>query len=252
MSDKQSIYQKNNFLMLKKKKIQKAGISGLIGVGIFLILSTINMMIYPGWYHINYVPYYSDRYLFIYNNLSDMGMLETFVGQSNIMSAVLFTLTLTLTGTFSIMFFRNFPMIFNRDSKSYKNARIGSIFGIISSAALVGVGWSPWDVLIIPHMIFVFLGFMLGIVYNILFAVAILQDKDYPNWFAHTMIVFVLILISYILALILGPPWGTVEARIIESLGQKIVTYSLMIVLSINAVGLLKMLQKKEQKITNV
>ena len=97
-----------------------------------------------------------------------------------------------------------------------------------------------------PHMSFVFLSFILGIGFNTMFAIAILQDKEYPNWYAYIMIGFALIIIGYILALVLGPPYGTVEARIIESLGQKIVVYALMALLIVSASGFLTVLKRKQ------
>ena len=245
MNENTTISQEKRPLNSQNPKLRTAGIFGITGAIAFLIFSTLNMLIYPGWYHINYVPYYTDHYSFIYNNLSAMEMLETFVGESNLVSAGLFTFTLTITGICILFFVRYFPKIFALDSRSYKNARVGSILGIVSSLAFIGVGWTPWDVLLIPHMMFVFIAFLLAIAFNILFSIAILQDKEFPNWISFTMLSFALIVLSYLLTVALGPPYGTVEARIVESLGQKIVAYCQIVTLIINASGFLIVLKKK-------
>lgn len=226
-------------------KLRLVAYQVILGVILFLILSTINMYIYPGGFHINYHVFPMDQYSFIYNNLSDMGMLYTFTGEPNFTSAALFTTTITLTGTSFLIYVRYFPQIFHTDSKSYKIARRGSIIGIISSAAFIGVAWTPWDILIVPHMMFVFTAFLLSIVFNIFFAISILKEKSYPNWFAYTLMVYVLVVIAYLLALIIGPSYISLTGRVIESLGQKIVVYVQMVVLIINAVGYVFVLKKR-------
>jgi len=230
------------------KRLILVAFGAIIGSLLFFILSILNMHLYPGSFHVGSSVFPSDRYSLKYNNLSDMGMLYTFTGEPNFLSAALFAFTLTLTGTSFLLYVRYFPHIFNRDSKSYKSARTGSMIGIVSSAAFIGIGWTPWDVLVIPHMIFVLIGFLLTIVFNIFFAIAIFQDKNYPNGFAFTLIFYDLLIITYIMALILGPSYLSIKGRIVESLGQKIVIYTQMVLLILNAMGFLWVLKKKEKE----
>jgi hypothetical protein len=204
------------------------------------------MYIYPGGFHVKYAIFPYPQYSFIYNNLSDMGMLYTFTGEPNYLSAILFTFTLTITGTGFLIYVRYFPRIFDPSTKSYKNAHVGSILGIISSASFIAIGWTPWDILVIPHMIFVFIGFVLSIVFNVYFAVAILRDKEYPIFFAFSLIFYTLVIIGYLVAIIFGPEYGTLAGRVVESLGQKIVVFTQMVVLIINASGHLFVLGKQK------
>lgn len=227
------------------RKIRTAAVIGILTAVLFVILSIINMYIYPGGFHIKYAVFPYPQYSFIYNNLSDMGMLYTFTGEPNFLSAVFFTFTLTITGAGFIIYVRYFPRIFDPNNKSYKNARTGSILGVISSAAFIAIGWTPWDILVIPHMIFVFIGFVLSIVFNLFFAVAILRDKKYPNFFSFSFILYALIIIGYLLAMIFGPDYGTLAGKVVESLGQKIVVYAQMLILIINATGYLFVLRKQ-------
>jgi hypothetical protein len=227
------------------RKLKLVAFQAIAGVILFLILSTINMIIYPGSFHVNYHVFPYDHYSFIYNNLSDMGMFYTFTGEPNFTSAALFTITLTLTGISFFIFVRYFPLIFNPASKSYKLARLGSILGIISSIAFIGVGWTPWDKFIVPHMLFVSTAFLFSILFNIFFAIAILRNKLYPNWFAIPLLSYALIIIGYILALALGPSYITLSGRVVESLGQKIVIYAQMIFIIINAIGYLIVIERK-------
>ncbi len=232
-------------LKVRISSLRISALVGILGAISFLILSVLNMFLYPGSFHIAYNVFPYPHYSFIYNNLSDMGMLNTFTGESNYISAAIFTFTLTITGLSFFVYVRNFPKVFDYGTKSYKISRIGSILGMISSLAFVGIGWTPWDVAIIPHMLFVFIGFLLSIVFNIYFAIAILNDAEYPNWFALTLIFYTLMIVGYILALILGPPYGSLMGRVVESLGQKIVVYTQMVLLIINAIGLLWVIRKK-------
>ncbi|MBN2156720.1 MAG: hypothetical protein JW776_11825 [Candidatus Lokiarchaeota archaeon] len=216
------------------------------GVILFIVLTTINMFIYPGSYHIGPLDYYSDRYMFIYNNLSDLGMLTTFLGEINYKSAVLFTFTLTITGVSFLLYVQHLPYIFSKDTKSFALAQKGSILGIISSVTYIGVAWTPWDVAIIPHMIFVFIGFLVAIPFNIFFALAILRDESYPNGYAYMLIGFIFLIIGYIFALVFGPSAiSTREGRIIESLGQKIIIYSQMVLIVLSAIGSLRVLNTR-------
>ena len=233
-------------VMNQGKKLRYAAIVGIVTAFLFVILSTINMYIYPGSFHIAYNVFPYPHYSFIYNNLSDMGMLHTFTGESNYLSAALFAFTLTLTGTGFLIYVRYFPRLFDPNSKSYKNARVGSILGIISSAAFIAIGWTPWNILVIPHMIFVFIGFVFSVIFNIFFAVAILRDKSYPNLFGMSLVFYALVIVGYLFALIFGPEYGSLAGRVVESLGQKIVVYTQMLVLIINATGHLFLLRKKK------
>ncbi len=228
--------------------LTNAALVGIITAFLFVILSTINMFIYPGSYHLARVPVPYPHYSFIYNNLSDMGMLHTFTGEPNYLSAILFALTLTITGSGFLIYVRYFPRIFNQTSQAYKLARIGSILGIITSAAFIAIGWTPWDILIVPHMLFVFIGFVLSLLFNIYFGIAIIKDKLYPNWFAYSLFFYAVLIVGYLLAMIIGPPYGTLEARVIESLGQKIVIYAQMFLQILNAGGLLLVIRKKQTK----
>ena len=238
---KKSPYLKSD----REFKLRMGAFAGILCAVLFIILSTINMYIYPGSFHVAYNVFPYPQYSFIYNNLSDMGMLYTFMDELNLLSALMFAVTLTITGTGFLIYVRHFPLIFDPSSTSYKTARKGSIIGIISSAAFIAIGWTPWDVLVIPHMIFVAIGFLFSIVFNIFFAIAILRDKLYPNGFGYSLFFYVLVIMGYLLAMILGPPYGSLAGRVMESLGQKIVIYAQMALLILNSIGLLYVLNRK-------
>lgn len=102
----------------------------MIGIVGFLILSTISMLVYPG-------------YDFWREPFSTLGMIMA-DGQSNILASTMFNISMILSG---VMLF----ICFYTDFRKRKCLSIVNSAGMIMSMSISGIGLSPWDMLPVLH-----------------------------------------------------------------------------------------------------
>lgn len=209
----------------------------------FVVLTIIAMFLHPGG---NQAHPDATRYEFFYNFFSDLGLITTFQGRSNYASAVLFFIALTLAGAGLVWFFILAPRLF----KGYRFGRIlailGSIAGIVSGLAYIGVAFTPADLFLDAHIRFVFWAFQAYPVAVIFYIFAILLHKEYPNRFALAYGVFACVLIVYLWLLFNGPSGDTERGLLIQVTGQKIVAYASIITMFIQGIGAWQ-LEKRDQ-----
>ncbi|MHA1510103.1 MAG: hypothetical protein ACTSRX_00115, partial [Promethearchaeota archaeon] len=74
---------------LLKKKVNKISYITMFGIVQFLILSLIAMLVYPGSHKDDL---YTDGYIFNLNKFSDLGAWETYAGESNLASFLIFNI----------------------------------------------------------------------------------------------------------------------------------------------------------------
>lgn len=140
----------------------------------FLVTFGANLFIYQGGHADEYLGTRYDfsrflhdyqeergRYHFLLNFVSDLGRLETYGGESNISSAVMFCISLTGTGVlFLVMIYRVPRMSMPSDGKRNLAALLGLCK--IGAAAFIVIGWVPEDIhnaAMILHLIFVNIAF---------------------------------------------------------------------------------------------
>ena len=187
------------------------------------VLSTIAMFFYTGGTGSN--PS-SPGYAFFENLLSDLGRLYAYSGQFNLESCVIYNISLFLMGALLIPYFIAVPNFF----KGLKEAKwfciAGSVAGIFISLMLIGASLTPADLLIDIHLTFGMLAFFIGIPLAVLFSVAIVTNKKYPNIYAAIYAVLGVVLLVFILLMFqdVGSPFITPRFAI----GQKVVVYTML------------------------
>ncbi|MBF0443692.1 MAG: hypothetical protein HQK54_17425 [Oligoflexales bacterium] len=198
---------------------------------LFLILTLMAMYIYSGGTKFN--PSEAG-YDFARNFFSDLGRYQTFAGQSNFISMILFSVAAGSAAIGQFLFFLATPTLF---TKARGLARTGSFFGLCASLCYLGIALTPADILFVPHYTFVRLAFSLFLPASVFYGMAILRSDHYPGIYAAVFLIFTLILAAYLTLLFFGPGIKTPEGLLIQVVGQKIIVYSQVICMAVQVYG---------------
>ncbi len=237
--------------MVKQDKlIRTMCIITIVGSGLFLLLTIIAMIVYPGGTKFNH---YETRYIFLRNYFSDLGRSTTFLGESNLPTIILFATSLTIVGIALISYFAIIPLIFKENKKAFVLSLISSINGFICAVFYISIGFLPYDLYRSIHTNFVYIAFTGSLLTIFLGMLAIFLKKDYSNLYAWFYLVFLLILIGYLIILYAGPSSDTDFGLYIQVVGQKVIVYTEVISFAIQSFGTIKYLRKNKEHInTNI
>ena len=130
------------------KKI--GGIIGVIGCVQFLIFSTIAMFNYSGGTSWNKS---AEGYTFWHNVMSDLGRTVSYSGISNTFSSTIFNSSLIFFGISIIIIYLSIRSLVLTDKFIF----FITIIGIISGIGIIGVGFTPDDILSDEHIIAVWI-----------------------------------------------------------------------------------------------
>ncbi len=208
-----------------------------LGIWQFFFLTIIAMAVFPGGTIFNSEL---KTYSFLNNFFSDMGRSVDFRGESN-PSRWVFSLTLTLVAVGMACFFLAIPKIFKDQFKVAKKAVL--LFGLITAICYVGIGFTPWDIVLKLHESFVKIGFTAFLIMSLFMTFMIYKKEVYPNFYGHIYMLFNILLLSYILLIFFGPdPRADIRSLTIQVIGQKIIVYSEIICMLIQIRGARKVL----------
>ena len=140
-------------IKLSNKKVYLLAFMGIIS---YIILIAIAMLAYPGGIRDNTSLV---GYTFWGNTFSDLGRVTAWNGDPNPTSMTLFSFAYGINAITMVLFYLVFIHKFDGEDLSAKTSKIGSWFGIISSIAIIGIIFSPADILNGPHWIFVYIGY---------------------------------------------------------------------------------------------
>ena len=211
------------------------------GCGIFVVLTFITMLIYPGGTRFD--PGASG-YTFFQNFFSELGFTVTRGGLPNPIAAPLFFIALTMAGLGLVLFFVVSPQFFWRSRLLKMLSSFGSFFGIVSGLAYVGIALTPANLLPAPHREFVLLAFRAFLPAVLFYILAIVLHREYPNRFAGVYLIFAGLLAAYILLITRGPDIDTAQGVLIQATGQKIIVYAAIITILIQSWGAIRLLEK--------
>ena len=228
------------------KKIAAYGV--IISTILFVILTTIAMLVYPGGYSIGGERVFVDSYSFILNFFSDLGQLVTETHQYNTVSAILFGTALTLVGITFFLYALSLPFYFQRKTMQFRIALISAFFAMISAIGFVGVAFTPWDILLGPHVLFVFIAFPLSLGYSLLYFIPIFMTKKYPNIFGYLLIFFSISMGVYLWFLFGGPSIDGYEGRVIAAVAQKVIVYLMIILIPLQGWGSLLAIKNNQDE----
>ena len=212
----------------------KAYLFNIFGCLQYIILIFVAMLIYTGGTEDN--PN-SVGYSFWGNSLSDLGRTVAYSGQINTISMVIFSITLTIWAISIIPFFIVLPNLADKRKVEKKLSKIGTLFAIIAAISLIGIAFTPDDILDGPHMIFVYIGYTSLVLVGIFYSIAFYRNEKIPKIYVYLFIIFTVVhFTTSIMGLV-----GLASARTLMVIAQKIGRYTTVVCFALIGYGLWKM-----------
>jgi len=206
----------------------------IISFILFGLLTLVAMFCYPGG---TMTDATTSGYLFFSNFFSDLGITETYAGQPNTLSAVLFIAALIMAGCGLAVFFIAFRQFFLTSAAERWFSGIGSCCGVIAGICFVGVALTPANLYMDIHLQFVFWAFRAFPLAVLCYAIAIFFGHRYPRRFAFVFVAFGILLVLYLLLIEQGPDIRTPAGMVIQATGQKVIVYATILTVLIQALG---------------
>lgn len=179
----------------------------IFGVLQFFLLTFIAALLYPGGY--DYFGYY----------FSDLGAVIARNGDTNLISQVLFFLTLTVLALILIPFWLTIRSLFTENGREKLLSKIGSTLGVIGSPFLIGIAMFPLDTQLEFHFFSTLTFVLLFVLATLLYSISIISNQNYPNYFGIIgLVIFVIPIASF--AVSFTDPFATLDAFL-----QKIAIY---------------------------
>lgn len=194
----------------------------LFGTGLFVALTVIAMLLFPGG-TVNNEP--TRGYDFFRNFFSDLGRWRAVDGRSNLPSFLPFFLALNMAGLALIFFFLAFPRFFEDRPWTRRLSRLGSAAGALSGLCFMGVAFTPYDLFLVIHKEFVFWAFRLFLAAVACYVPVLFAARGYPRRAGWIFAFFALCLAGYLWLLFEGPSAKTAAGLVIQATGQKVIVY---------------------------
>jgi len=214
---------------------------------LFPLLTTLAMIFYPGGSRTN-----PDQagYRFFENFFSELGLSQSYAGGPQTASFVLFTAALSLAGAAMILYYLLAPSLFWGTTKLRISSLAGSTFGILSGLSFIGVAFTPADIYLAPHALFVQLAFVTFFIAVSFYALAIFLHPGFPNKYGWANLSFGILLGIYIWLLFYGPGTDTQTGLIIQVTGQKLIAYAAVACIFVIAYGSKQVLDNEADEIS--
>ncbi len=204
----------------------------------FVISFILAMIIYAGG-TINDPE--SMGYSFTRNFFSDLGKFTT----ENIISAMMFNLSLIVCGWSFAAYFFYFTKLFNQNTIIHILAKVGSFAGIIGALCFIGVGLTPHNLFLDYHIVFVNWAFRSFLLAGISLSVVLYKDNRFENRFAMGYFIFAILTFLYVLVLEFAPdPKISDFALIFNVIAQKIIIFAFIFSILYQSFGNSKLLAK--------
>lgn len=202
--------------------------------GQFLALTLLAMFAYPGG---TVADPEARGYSFFRNFFSDLGRTVNPLGRPNTLSFVLFVVALTLAGLGLVLFFLAMPSLFSQPRSARSLSLVGSLFGIVSGLSFAGVAFTPANLFLTAHKIFVQMAFLSFFLATLAYTAAIILVRDYPRGYLAVFGTFALLLAGYLWLLFFGPGLESPQGLFIQATGQKVIVYTAILSVGLQALG---------------
>lgn len=209
----------------------------------FVVLTVLAMLFYRGGTGADPTI---DGYSFFYNFFSDLGLTVAHSGETNTISAILFFVALNVAGLGLVAYFITVPAFFFDSLVGKILSVLGSLAGVVSGVSYMGVAFTPANLLLEAHILFVQWAFTAFFVSALIYTIAIFVTRRVPGWMGFVYIVFTVSLAAYLWLIFVGPENITADQNlVIQVTGQKLIAYAGIIATLILSVGLRKLLAER-------
>ena len=161
---------------------------------LFLSCNILAMIFYPGG---NMLDPLQKGYSFSSNFFSDLGMTNShqYPINSNLISCILFNVSLCLVGVCFTMLFYKIKNIF------FKNkilSTLATILGVCAGISFIGVAFTPSNLLLEYHVIFANWAFRFLFGASFLYSILIYKTNDLDNKYAYAFTLFGVFIFIYV------------------------------------------------------
>lgn len=216
-----------------RRQVGKSSALALYASMLFVILTLLAMWAYPGGAVFDLG---SDHYLFFGNFFSDLGATHTPSGRGNFASMGLFVVATVALGLAMINFSAAWRAIHARRRKA-RLAGLCSQFSLaLSGLCFIGIAATPWDHLLAAHNLFVKAAFALLLAY-VLGLVRLQLKNHWPRRYIAFNLLYLVVLAGYVALLFAGPTLATPAGLATQVVAQKIIVYSSMLNIGLQALG---------------
>ena len=200
---------------------------GYLGIGLFLVFTTVAMIMYPGG---TIHDSSTVGYQFFYNFFSNLGEWSARNGESNKISAYLFNSALMILALSYFIFYYQFLKILSKtlDNSILRISLISTIVVSMVSFVLVAVfsGEAETHEL---HVLFVKIAFRVLLLHAVLQVISMFKIKIINSSVKWVTLFFTLVLVGFILVMDFGPnAWDGNKALFIQVTAQKVIVYSIL------------------------
>lgn len=176
---------------------KSAFILAIIGAIQFIILLGVAMVFYAGG---NIVNPSAPGYSIWFNSWSDLGRTVAWSGNNNLTSQVLFSIAMVVWGISFVPSIQALPSLFSESKRGKLFTKIGSISAVICVVfLLINVFLFPVDLHPYLHGVFAILGYLAFLIVEILFALVMFWDDNYPNTHATCFLAVAIVIIIFLI-----------------------------------------------------
>ena len=200
---------------------------GYLGIGLFLVFTTVAMIMYPGG---TIHDSGTVGYQFFYNFFSNLGEWTARNGEPNKISAYLLNSALMILALSYFIFYYQFLKILSKtlDNSILRMSLISTIVVSMVSFVLVAVfsGEAETHEL---HVLFVKIAFRVLLLHAVLQVISMSKIKIINSSVKWVTLFFTLVLVGFILVMDFGPnAWDGNKALFIQVTAQKVIVYSIL------------------------
>jgi hypothetical protein len=229
----------------------RCSVSCLIGGILFIILTFFGMLFYPGGHQ---GDSNTIGYSFFNNYFSDLGRTVSYSGEQNIVSCILFILAMLTAAVSVFLYFHTIKSYFKQTKKLQLLMNVAYSCAIITAINFCLIAAVPTNIHLLLHRIFVLIAFTATFISTIIYMIMIILNPAYPNTSAYILLGYNIILVSYLVLLYSAIAIDSLSFYLIQTIAQKIVIYSqivVFIVLAILSTNFLRHLPVKDPQPEN-
>ncbi|MHA2065580.1 MAG: hypothetical protein ACXABY_14490 [Candidatus Thorarchaeota archaeon] len=193
---------------------------GILAGVVFVILTTIDMLIYPGGYN------------FFDNYISQLG-LSVINSVDTPLNWFLFAAATTSAGVCTVPFYLTIRTVFAETGAQKALSGLGTVLGLAAAPCLAGIGIFAVDLFLYEHAWATIIFFVLTAIAIGTYSIAILLKRDYHNLYSLVGVIVAIICLLHIY----GPGFGT-------PIMQKAAVYALVLWSVFQGFELRKMVQQ--------
>ena len=161
-------------------------------------------------------------YSVTHNFLSDLGGFKSHSGKVNILSALLFNISMIMFILVGVSFLFVL-MLFKENKTNYFLSILGSIFFFLVTVFFAGVGFTPYDLYLDMHVFFAINAFRFLIPASVLYFTVLLRSSI-SNKYALAIIVLFLFTFFYVVyQIVSASPLESLEKMVEQATLQKII-----------------------------